>query len=61
LDIPGSLIGKVGIRPGGTGGETMNFNGYTDSITNASVANGVLTITALKEDHESCKYTSARR
>jgi len=51
---------KWGYDLGGTGWGNHELQWYTDSITNASVANGVLTITALKEDHESCKYTSAR-
>jgi beta-glucanase (GH16 family) len=43
---------------GGWGNNELQF--YTDSLRNASVANGVLTITAIREDHLGSQYTSAR-
>ncbi|MGX5816588.1 glycoside hydrolase family 16 protein [Chitinophaga lutea] len=48
---------KWGYDLGGNGWGNNEWQTYTDSRTNASVANGVLTITALKE---ASGYTSAR-
>lgn len=51
---------KWGYDIGGRGWGNNELQYYTNSIDNASVANGVLTITAKKEAKEGKDYTSAR-
>jgi beta-glucanase (GH16 family) len=51
---------KWGYDIGGHGWGNNELQYYTDSTDNASVANGVLTITARKENKEDRNYTSAR-
>jgi beta-glucanase (GH16 family) len=51
---------KWGYDIGGTGWGNNELQHYTNSINNAGVANGKLTITALKESYEGKQYTSAR-
>jgi beta-glucanase (GH16 family) len=43
---------------GGWGNGELQY--YTDRLSNAAVANGVLTITAVKESYENSNYTSTR-
>ncbi len=45
---------------GGNGWGNNELENYTNSINNASVANGVLTITARNENYSGMNYTSAR-
>lgn len=51
---------KWGYDIGGDGWGNNELQYYTNSINNASVGNGVLTITARKEKMEGKDYTSAR-
>lgn len=51
---------KWGYDIGGHGWGNNELQYYTDSIANASVANGILTITARKEAKEGRNFTSAR-
>jgi beta-glucanase (GH16 family) len=51
---------KWGYDIGGSGWGNNELQYYTNSINNAAVANGVLTITAKKENMEGREYTSAR-
>lgn len=51
---------KWGYDIGGSGWGNNELQYYTDDIKNASVANGLLTITAIKEDIEQNQYSSAR-
>ena len=51
---------KWGYDIGGSGWGNNELEYYTDSISNASVAAGILTITAKKEPKEGRNYTSAR-
>lgn len=51
---------KWGYDIGGSGWGNNELEYYTNSIDNASVANGKLTITAKKEVKENRNYTSAR-
>ena len=50
----------MGLRPGRSGWGNNELQNYTNSLSNASVADGKLTITARKENLESSSYTSAR-
>jgi beta-glucanase (GH16 family) len=54
------LTSKWGYDLGNSGWGNNEKQNYTNSIKNASVANGQLTITAIKEDSDSMKYSSAR-
>lgn len=56
--LPDSSRWGYDIGGGGWGNNELQY--YTRSISNASVANGVLTITARKEPMENRAYTSAR-
>jgi beta-glucanase (GH16 family) len=51
---------KWGYDIGGTGWGNHELEYYTNSIANSSVANGVLTITAKKENYGGQAYTAAR-
>jgi beta-glucanase (GH16 family) len=51
---------KWGYDMGGSGWGNNELEYYTNSIDNAGVANGLLTITAKKETKEGRNYTSAR-
>jgi beta-glucanase (GH16 family) len=51
---------KWGYDLGGSGWGNNELQCYTSDIKNASVANGLLTITALKEEAGGRNYTSAR-
>ncbi|PWG78637.1 glycoside hydrolase family 16 protein [Pararcticibacter amylolyticus] len=51
---------KWGYDIGGSGWGNNELQFYTDRANNASVANGVLTITAIKEQYEGKNYTTAR-
>jgi len=51
---------KWGYDTGGHGWGNNELQYYTDKASNASVANGVLTITARKENEGGMEYTSAR-
>ena len=51
---------RWGFDTGGHGWGNNERQYYTSSINNARVANGVLTITALREEKEEKQYTSAR-
>jgi beta-glucanase (GH16 family) len=51
---------KWGYDIGGRGWGNNELEYYTNSIKNASVANGILSITARKESMEGKNYTSAR-
>ncbi|WP_374165003.1 family 16 glycosylhydrolase [Arcticibacter sp. MXS-1] len=51
---------KWGYDIGGSGWGNNELQYYTDRTNNASVANGILTITAIKEQFEGKNYTSAR-
>lgn len=51
---------KWGYDIGGSGWGNNELEYYTDSISNASAANGILTITAKKEVKGGRNYTSAR-
>lgn len=51
---------RWGYDIGGNGWGNNELQYYTNSTDNASVANGILTITARKEAKEERKYTSAR-
>ncbi|HEY1023560.1 MAG TPA: glycoside hydrolase family 16 protein [Sphingobacteriaceae bacterium] len=51
---------KWGYDIGGDGWGNNELQYYTNSISNASVGNGVLTITARKENSNGREYTSAR-
>lgn len=51
---------KWGYDIGGSGWGNNELEYYTDSITNAEVANSILTITAKKEAKNGLNYTSAR-
>ncbi|MCV9385518.1 glycoside hydrolase family 16 protein [Reichenbachiella ulvae] len=51
---------KWGYDIGGSGWGNNELQYYTDDIKNASVANGLLTITAIKEEIEQNQYSSAR-
>lgn len=53
-------VSKWGYDLGGSGWGNNELEYYTNSTDNASVANGVLTITARKETKENRNYTSAR-
>jgi beta-glucanase (GH16 family) len=53
-------VDKWGYDIGGGGWGNNELQYYTNSINNASVANGILTITALKETFNGRDYTSAR-
>lgn len=53
-------VAKWGYDLGGSGWGNNELEYYTNSTDNASVANGVLTITARKETKENRNYTSAR-
>ncbi len=51
---------KWGYDIGGTGWGNNELQYYTNSTSNASVADGTLRITAIKENKEGKEYTSAR-
>jgi beta-glucanase (GH16 family) len=51
---------KWGYDIGSTGWGNNELQYYTDDLSNASVANGILKITARKENKEGKAYTSAR-
>jgi beta-glucanase (GH16 family) len=51
---------KWGYDIGGSGWGNNELEYYTNDIRNASVANGMLTITAVKEELEGMHYSSAR-
>lgn len=51
---------KWGYDIGGSGWGNNELQYYTNRLQNASVANGLLTITARKEDFEGKNYTSTR-
>ncbi|PVY41711.1 glycoside hydrolase family 16 protein [Pontibacter virosus] len=51
---------KWGYDIGGTGWGNNELQYYTDRLSNASVENGILKITALKETTENREYSSAR-
>ena len=51
---------KWGYDTGGSGWGNNELEYYTDNVSNASVANGILSITARKETKENRNYTSAR-
>lgn len=51
---------KWGYDVGGTGWGNNELQNYTNNLRNASVNNGVLTITARKENSGANSYTSAR-
>lgn len=51
---------KWGYDIGGNGWGNNELQYYTDDAENASVANGILKITAIKENKEGKNYTSAR-
>ncbi len=51
---------KWGYDIGGSGWGNNELQYYTSSTSNASVADGILTITARKENMENREYTSAR-
>lgn len=51
---------KWGYDLGGTGWGNNELQNYTNSTNNASVNNGILTITARKENSGTSAYTSAR-
>ena len=51
---------KWGYDLGGNGWGNGELQYYTDRRENSNVANGILTITALREDYGSNSYTSAR-
>ncbi|MDI9366227.1 MAG: family 16 glycosylhydrolase [Flavobacterium sp.] len=50
----------IGIGPGNDGWGNNELQYYTSSSTNASVSNGTLKITAVKESYSGRAYTSAR-
>ena len=52
--------GKWGYDVGGSGWGNNELQYYTNSTNNASVANGILSITARKEFRDGKNYTSAR-
>lgn len=54
------LTGNWDYDTGGTGWGNNELEYYTNTTNNASVANGILSITGKKEDYEGKKYTSAR-
>jgi len=60
FDKPEIDKSKWGFEVNGEGGGNGEMQYYTDSPKNAHVADGNLTITAIKEDYKGKHYTSAR-
>lgn len=56
--LPDPARWSYDLGAGGWGNNELQY--YTGDIRNAGVSNGVLTLTAIRENHEGSEYTSAR-